>query len=143
MNEKNTKVYIQLLLANTEQPDDDESLLASNSENSTIGSIHSETMLEVKEHQISGFTGYSHKCTIMDDTENEQVSFTINLTWDLNVTSITENIEWLEIVANNFSSALLALGTYFWRFYHSLYTALLLYEQTEINGKRSPILFKL
>lgn len=133
MNDNQTKVQIQFLMSENPPPEEQQQL--QNTDAMHFSMLGQEILLVVKEYEISGFTGYSNKCIVFDDQTGENVSFNLNLSWDLNVKSIIEQIKWLDIVACHFSSALLALGTYFWRFYSSLYMAMLLQPNTEIQGK--------
>lgn len=82
--------------------------------------------LEVKEYEISGFSGYSTKFTLWDEAVKDTVNVKLALSWQLGVQSIQEHIKHGHIVASHFSMTLLALGPYFWRFYSSLFSALLL-----------------
>ena len=99
-------------------------------------------LFEVKEHEISGFTGYTTTCTIFDDQIAEQVEFQVNLSWELNQESIIDQVKRLDIVVSYFSCGLLAMGTYFWRFYGTLYKAMLLHTDTENQGMELLLLYQ-
>lgn len=93
-----------------------------------------EAILRVAESDISGFTGHNGKCCLLDETTSEMVDIKLNLSWDLKVESIQEQLQWGNIVAAHFSSGLLATGAYYWKFYGSLFGALLLDPSTETEA---------
>lgn len=70
----------------------------------------------------------------MDQITQEMIDVKLNLSWHLKVESIQKQLKWGNIVAGHFSCALLATGAYYWKFYNSLYSALLLDEKTETKS---------
>lgn len=89
----------------------------------------------VKECEISGYAGHSKMFSI-NDTNGHEVSFQINLRWELEAKSFTENISRPDIVVKYFSGYLLSLGTYFYRFYSVFYLYLLNNPITRREGKK-------
>lgn len=120
MNNRHTNVFFEISL--------DEC-------NVNNASVFKEPILKVQEFEISGYTGYNANCTFWNEEIKDTVNVKITLSWQVDVKSIQEQLNGEgHIVATNFSMTLLSLGLYFWRFFASLYSALLLCKDTEAES---------
>lgn len=115
MNDSLTKVYIEFYY----QEDDAEG----------------ERFHLVKEYEISGYAGYT-KTFLTTDQDDTTVSYQLNLRWELDNNLILTNIDRPDIITRYFSGYLLAMGSYFYRFYCQLYPELLTNLTTRKEGKK-------
>ncbi|UXI19189.1 hypothetical protein NH340_JMT05132 [Sarcoptes scabiei] len=92
-------------------------------------------ILTLKEYEISGYSGFSERIEINEG--GEEKIFRLNFHWELDREKMFETIQYPEIVSKYFSGSVLALGTYFFRFYSTLYGELLRKNITKNEAIRS------
>src|SRR5699024_8378467 len=71
------------------------------------------------------------------DYGQQEFNFRLNLRWELDQEALFAQIEQPEIIVDHFSGALLAAGTYYFRFYLGLFSQLLLHKATQHKALQS------
>lgn len=98
-------------------------------------------ILTLKEYEISGYSGFSERIEINEG--GEEKIFRLNFHWELDREKMFETIQYPEIVSKYFSGSVLALGTYFFRFYSTLYGELLRKNITKNEGSLSNVFVRI